>query len=179
MNNLNNREKLLVNLMEECAELIHISSKMIRCPNSEYKQQLNDEALDVLVIIELLMDWGMIQPYESSGLPMETKRERVLELDKISLPLSHYPKSQYKMYVEKYGTKPPLLDYGVPGTAGETMLQRALQLVIHPETMVGDVPKDRTQMDYIEYASTAWDVDEQQLFDLVQCQKEANNGYRS
>ncbi len=55
------REEMFVILMEECGELIQACSKMIRTDSAtEYEKELQDEVGDVLTLIEILKNSGLV-----------------------------------------------------------------------------------------------------------------------
>ena len=57
------REKVLTILMEECGELVQRASKMIRHGvNTRTVADLNDEAGDVLTLIDILISENILDP---------------------------------------------------------------------------------------------------------------------
>jgi len=52
--------ELLVIAMEECGEMIEACSKAIRCEEYENNDRLNEEVGDVLTMIELMKERGLV-----------------------------------------------------------------------------------------------------------------------
>mgnify|MGYP003315923186 CR=1 FL=1 len=59
LNKLDSRQQLLVVTMEECGELVEACSKAVRCEDYTI-DRLTEEAGDVLCMIELMKNRGML-----------------------------------------------------------------------------------------------------------------------
>jgi NTP pyrophosphatase (non-canonical NTP hydrolase) len=67
--------ELMIITMEECGELIEACSKAIRCEN--YKdERLTEEVGDVLFLIDLMIDRGLVTSEDISN-RMEIKKEKL------------------------------------------------------------------------------------------------------
>ena len=67
--------ELMIITMEECGELIEACSKAIRCEN--YKdERLREEVGDVLFLIDLMIDRGLVTSEDISN-RMEIKKEKL------------------------------------------------------------------------------------------------------
>jgi len=53
--------ELMVITMEECGELIEACSKAIRCEDYKDNERLIEEAGDVLLLIDLIIDRGLVK----------------------------------------------------------------------------------------------------------------------
>ena len=53
--------ELMVITMEECGELIEACSKTIRCEDYENDERMIEEVGDVLVMIDLMMERGLLK----------------------------------------------------------------------------------------------------------------------
>ena len=58
------RQELMTITMEECGELIQACSKSIRCDDYENNDDLKEELGDVLCMIELIKENGLISQRE-------------------------------------------------------------------------------------------------------------------
>ena len=72
---MDQKQELLTILMEECAELAIEASKVIRF-GYEQSDRLESEAGDVLCMIQLLQDYGLIN-LDNAYLCAEAKREKL------------------------------------------------------------------------------------------------------
>ena len=61
MKELDTRQQLLVVTMEECGELIEACSKTIRCEDYEDHPKMIEEVGDVLLLIEMIIDRGLVK----------------------------------------------------------------------------------------------------------------------
>ena len=78
-NNMTQREKALVILMEECGELTQACSKMIRSGgDTKYERQLQDEVGDVLALIEVLKISGIVTDKQIED-RMKVKKEKLMK----------------------------------------------------------------------------------------------------
>ena len=78
-NNMTQREEALVILMEECGELIQACSKMIRSNGAtKYERELQDEVGDVLTLIELLKNSGLVTDKQIED-RMKIKKEKLMK----------------------------------------------------------------------------------------------------
>tara|TARA_B100000131_G_scaffold209547_1_gene201490 strand:+ start:1018 stop:1287 length:270 start_codon:yes stop_codon:yes gene_type:complete len=68
--------ELMVITMEECGELIEACSKAIRCEDYKDNPRLIEEASDVLFMINLIMDRGLITSEDISD-RMEIKKKKL------------------------------------------------------------------------------------------------------
>ena len=67
--------ELMIITMEQCGELIEACSKAIRCEN--YKdERLTEEVGDVLFLIDLMIDRGLVTSEDISN-RMEIKKEKL------------------------------------------------------------------------------------------------------
>ena len=57
---MNKKEEMLVITMEECGELIQACSKMLRFGEEQDYTQLQEEIGDVMCMIEILRDGGLV-----------------------------------------------------------------------------------------------------------------------
>ena len=72
------REEMLVITMEECAELIQACSKMIRFDEPCDHKQLQEEIGDVMCMLEILKDGGLVTD-EQIQRRMAVKKEKLIE----------------------------------------------------------------------------------------------------
>ena len=73
--------ELMIITMEECGELIEACSKAIRCEN--YKdERLTEEVGDVLFLIDLMIDRGLVTSEDISN-RMEIKKEKLKKWSKL------------------------------------------------------------------------------------------------
>ena len=82
MNRLDERQQLLVILMEECGELIQSCSKAIRCDDYENNDDLKEELGDVLCMIELIKENGLISQRELDN-QVNIKRMKLMKWSKL------------------------------------------------------------------------------------------------
>ena len=77
--NMTQREEMFVILMEECGELIQACSKMIRSDGAtKYERELQDEVGDVLTLIELLKNSGLVTDKQIED-RMKIKKEKLMK----------------------------------------------------------------------------------------------------
>ena len=72
------REEMLVITMEECGELIQACSKMIRFDEPCDTTQLQDEIGDVMCMIEILKDGGLVTD-EQIQKRIAVKKEKLMK----------------------------------------------------------------------------------------------------
>tara|TARA_B110000444_G_C18323331_1_gene359450 strand:+ start:255 stop:503 length:249 start_codon:yes stop_codon:yes gene_type:complete len=73
---MNRREELLVITMEECAEVSQACSKMLRFNEQEDYENLQDEIGDLMCMIELLKENGLVTNNQISK-RMAVKKEKL------------------------------------------------------------------------------------------------------
>tara|TARA_Y100000389_G_scaffold29949_1_gene25424 strand:- start:944 stop:1192 length:249 start_codon:yes stop_codon:yes gene_type:complete len=73
---MNKREELLVITMEECAEVSQACSKMLRFNEQEDYENLQDEIGDLMCMVELLKQEGMVTSTQIAK-RMEVKKEKL------------------------------------------------------------------------------------------------------
>ena len=73
------REEMLVITMEECGELIQACSKMIRFDEPNDTKQLQEEIGDVMCMIEILKDGGLVTD-EQIQRRIKVKKEKLMNL---------------------------------------------------------------------------------------------------
>ena len=76
MKNLDERQQLMVILMEECGELIQECSKNLRRSEIFDRQKFKDEVGDVYAMIDLLVEWDILSWTEIEK-RREYKREKL------------------------------------------------------------------------------------------------------
>ena len=76
--NMKKREEMLVITMEECGELIQACSKMIRFDEPCDTKQLQEEIGDVMCMIEILKDGGLVTD-EQIQKRMAVKKEKLMK----------------------------------------------------------------------------------------------------
>ena len=76
MKNLDERQQLMVILMEECGELIQECSKNLRRSEIFDRQKFKDEVGDVYAMIDLLVEWDILSWTEIEK-RREEKREKL------------------------------------------------------------------------------------------------------
>ena len=72
------REEMLVITMEECAELIQACSKMIRFDEPCDYKQLQEEIGDVMCMIEILRDGGLVSDKQIAD-RIKVKKEKLMK----------------------------------------------------------------------------------------------------
>ena len=72
------QEEMLVICMEECAELIQACSKMIRFDEPCDTKQLQEEIGDVMCMIEILKDGGLVTD-EQIQRRIKIKKEKLMK----------------------------------------------------------------------------------------------------
>jgi NTP pyrophosphatase (non-canonical NTP hydrolase) len=72
------REEMLVITMEECGELIQACSKMIRFDEPNDTKQLQEEIGDVMCMIEILKDGGLVTD-EQIQRRIKVKKEKLMK----------------------------------------------------------------------------------------------------
>ena len=68
--------ELLMITMEECGELIEACSKAIRCENYVDNERMIEEVGDVLFMVDMIMDRGLVSSEDISN-RMEVKKEKI------------------------------------------------------------------------------------------------------
>ena len=76
MKTLDERQQLMVILMEECGELIQECSKNLRRSEIFDRQEFKDEVGDVYAMIDLLVEWDILSWTEIEK-RREDKREKL------------------------------------------------------------------------------------------------------
>lgn len=77
-NNMKKREEMLVITMEECGELIQACSKMIRFNEPCDTKQLQEEIGDVMCMIEILRDGGLVSDKQIAD-RIKVKKEKLMK----------------------------------------------------------------------------------------------------
>jgi NTP pyrophosphatase (non-canonical NTP hydrolase) len=72
------REEMLVITMEECGELIQACSKMLRFGEDQDYTQLQEEIGDVMCMIEILRDGGLVSE-EQIQERIQVKKEKLMK----------------------------------------------------------------------------------------------------
>jgi NTP pyrophosphatase (non-canonical NTP hydrolase) len=72
------REEMLVITMEECGELIQACSKMIRFDEPCDTKQLQEEIGDVMCMIEILRDGGLVSDKQIAD-RIKVKKEKLMK----------------------------------------------------------------------------------------------------
>ena len=68
--------ELLMITMEECGELIEACSKAIRCEDYVDNERMIEEVGDVLFMVDMIMDRGLVSSEDISN-RMEVKKEKI------------------------------------------------------------------------------------------------------
>ena len=76
------RQELMTITMEECGELIQACSKSIRCDDYENNDDLKEELGDVLCMIELIKENGLISQRELDN-QVNIKRMKLMKCSKL------------------------------------------------------------------------------------------------
>ena len=76
------RQELMTITMEECGELIQACSKSIRCDDYENNDDLKEELGDVLCMIELIKENGLISQRELDN-QVNIKRMKLMKWSKL------------------------------------------------------------------------------------------------
>ena len=76
------RQELMTITMEECGELIKACSKSIRCDDYENNDDLKEELGDVLCMIELIKENGLISQRELDN-QVNIKRMKLMKCSKL------------------------------------------------------------------------------------------------
>ena len=76
------RQELMTITMEECGELIQACSKSIRCDEYENNDDLKEERGDVLCMIELIKENGLISQRELDN-QVNIKRMKLMKWSKL------------------------------------------------------------------------------------------------
>ena len=72
------KQQLLVILMEECGELTHAASKVVRFGFEEKIDEVAKEAGDVLAMIELMVEYGWItQEQLDNRIPIKRNKLKI------------------------------------------------------------------------------------------------------
>ena len=77
-NSMKKREEMLVITMEECGELIQACSKMIRFNEPCDTKQLQEEIGDVMCMIEILRDGGLVSDKQIAD-RIKVKKEKLMK----------------------------------------------------------------------------------------------------
>ncbi len=77
-NNMQKREEMLVITMEECGELIQACSKMLRFGEDQDYTQLQEEIGDVMCMIEILRDGGLVNDKQIAD-RIKVKKEKLMK----------------------------------------------------------------------------------------------------
>ena len=72
------RQELMTITMEECGELIQACSKSIRCDDYENNDDLKEELGDVLCMIELMKQKGILNERELNN-RIQTKKMKLMK----------------------------------------------------------------------------------------------------
>jgi NTP pyrophosphatase (non-canonical NTP hydrolase) len=75
------KEELMVITMEECGELIQECSKAIRMKDFD-REELKEELSDVMCMLEIIIDYGIITRQELSNLA-NLKKMKLLKWSKL------------------------------------------------------------------------------------------------
>lgn len=76
--NMKKREEMLVITMEECGELIQACSKMLRFGEDQDYTQLQEEIGDVMCMIEILRDGGLVNDKQIAD-RIKVKKEKLMK----------------------------------------------------------------------------------------------------
>jgi len=76
--NMQKREEMLVITMEECGELIQACSKMLRFGEDQDYTQLQEEIGDVMCMIEILRDGGLVNDKQIAD-RIKVKKEKLMK----------------------------------------------------------------------------------------------------
>ena len=76
--NMNKKEEMLVITMEECGELIQACSKMLRFGEEQDHTQLQEEIGDVMCMIEILRDGGLVNDKQIAD-RIKIKKEKLMK----------------------------------------------------------------------------------------------------
>lgn len=76
------KEELMVITMEECGELIQQCSKVLRFGTPTDNRRLKDEIGDVMCMIELMKEYGIISDREIQN-QIQTKRMKLMKWSKL------------------------------------------------------------------------------------------------
>lgn len=76
--NMKKKEEMLVITMEECGELIQACSKMLRFGEDQDYTQLQEEIGDVMCMIEILKDGGLVSD-EQIQERIKVKKEKLMK----------------------------------------------------------------------------------------------------
>ena len=79
---MNKLQELMTITMEECGELIQACSKSIRCDDYENNDDLKEELGDVLCMIELIKENGLISQREIDN-QVNIKRMKLMKWSKL------------------------------------------------------------------------------------------------
>tara|TARA_B110000046_G_C12992146_1_gene398310 strand:- start:115 stop:360 length:246 start_codon:yes stop_codon:yes gene_type:complete len=75
---MNKKEEMLVITMEECGELIQACSKMLRFGEEQDHTQLQEEIGDVMCMIEILRDGGLVNDKQIAD-RIKVKKEKLMK----------------------------------------------------------------------------------------------------
>ena len=76
--NMKKREDMLLITMEECGELIQACSKMLRFGEDQDYTQLQEEIGDVMCMIEILRDGGLVSDKQIAD-RIKVKKEKLMK----------------------------------------------------------------------------------------------------
>ena len=78
MKQLDTQQQLMVITMEECGELIQACSKMLRFGEDQDYTQLQEEIGDVMCMIEILRDGGLVSDKQIAD-RIKVKKEKLMK----------------------------------------------------------------------------------------------------
>ena len=76
--NMKKKEEMLVITMEECGELVQACSKMLRFGEDQDYTQLQEEIGDVMCMIEILRDGGLVSDKQIAD-RIKVKKEKLMK----------------------------------------------------------------------------------------------------
>jgi NTP pyrophosphatase (non-canonical NTP hydrolase) len=76
--NMKKKEEMLVITMEECGELVQACSKMLRFGEDSDYTQLQEEIGDVMCMIEILRDGGLVSDKQIAD-RIKVKKEKLMK----------------------------------------------------------------------------------------------------
>ena len=92
--------ELLVIAMEECGEMIEACSKAIRCEEYENNDRLNEEVGDVLTMIELMKERGLVNTRDLNN-RIQMKKLKLLQWSNLLKQERKYEKQDVRPTVTK------------------------------------------------------------------------------
>ena len=99
MKTLDERQQLMVILMEECGELIQECSKNLRRSEIFDRQKFKDEVGDVYAMIDLLVEWDILSWTEIEK-RREEKREKLKKQERLDMTRRKMSEEQRKKTAE-------------------------------------------------------------------------------